>query len=286
MERTLYVTDLDGTLLTDGATLSPFTTEMVNRFLAQGGLFTYATARGFGSASRILKDLNLHLPAVTFNGTFVVDPKTGAHHHACRLDPEVRGDLLERMLGLGVYPVVYSIIDGRERVTWAEGRQTAGIQRYLDQRPHDTRKRPVRRAEELLDGEVFYMTLIDERQAIEDLLPRMEGLPGIRVHTLEDTYRPGEYWLEISPPDAGKDRGIGRLREMLGVDRVVCFGDNLNDIAMFAAADEAYAVGNAKEALKVVATGVIGTNEEDGVARYLMDREGRAEHGEGEAYGG
>lgn len=47
------------------------------------------------------------------------------------------------------------------------------------------------------------------------------------------------------------------------------FGDGENDVDLFEAADEAYAVANAADVLKAVATGVIGANDEDGVARWL-----------------
>lgn len=38
---------------------------------------------------------------------------------------------------------------------------------------------------------------------------------------------------------------------------------------MFEVSDEAYAVENAVEELKALATGIIGSNENDGVARWL-----------------
>ena len=47
------------------------------------------------------------------------------------------------------------------------------------------------------------------------------------------------------------------------------FGDSVNDLPMFKAADEAYAVSNALDELKNVATAVIGSNEEDAVASSL-----------------
>ncbi len=40
---------------------------------------------------------------------------------------------------------------------------------------------------------------------------------------------------------------------------------------MFQAADEAYAVANALPELKKYATGIIGSNEEDAVARFLQE---------------
>ena len=58
---------------------------------------------------------------------------------------------------------------------------------------------------------------------------------------------------------------------MLGCQRVVCFGDGVNDIPMFKDADEAYAVSNACDELKAYATAVIDSNENDGVAKWLLD---------------
>ena len=45
----------------------------------------------------------------------------------------------------------------------------------------------------------------------------------------------------------------------------------INDIPMFEISDECYAVENAVGELKAFATGVIESNEEDGVAKWLLD---------------
>jgi len=52
---------------------------------------------------------------------------------------------------------------------------------------------------------------------------------------------------------------------------MVVFGDNLNDLSMFQVADERYAVANAVQELKEIATGVIESNDNDGVARWLKE---------------
>jgi hydroxymethylpyrimidine pyrophosphatase-like HAD family hydrolase len=51
---------------------------------------------------------------------------------------------------------------------------------------------------------------------------------------------------------------------------VICFGDGKNDLSMFALADECYAVENAAEELKAIATGIIDCNDQDGVAKWLL----------------
>ncbi len=52
----------------------------------------------------------------------------------------------------------------------------------------------------------------------------------------------------------------------------MAFGDAMNDLPLFGVADESYAVENALPEVKEAATGVIGTNEQGGVARFLMER--------------
>ena len=62
------------------------------------------------------------------------------------------------------------------------------------------------------------------------------------------------------------------MKELLGVERVVCFGDSANDLSMFETADESYAPANASDMIKAAATAVIGHHDDEGVARFLRER--------------
>ena len=68
-----------------------------------------------------------------------------------------------------------------------------------------------------------------------------------------------------------KGAAAERLARELGADKMVVFGDAPNDAEMFCAASESYAVRNADERLKQIATGEIGYSEEDSVAKFLME---------------
>jgi len=85
----------------------------------------------------------------------------------------------------------------------------------------------------------------------------------------------GEPWLEILPTNTSKAHAIRQLKEKLGYDKLVVFGDGKNDMEMFELADEAYAVANAVPELKAIATAVIGGNNEDGVAKWLEEHVGK-----------
>ena len=59
MERVLYVSDLDGTLLNRQDRISPFSIRTINGLVEEGMLFTYATARSIESARTITGSLKL-----------------------------------------------------------------------------------------------------------------------------------------------------------------------------------------------------------------------------------
>ena len=60
---------------------------------------------------------------------------------------------------------------------------------------------------------------------------------------------------------------------MIGCDELIVFGDSLNDIPMFEIADKSYAVMNANDKLKQIATKTIGYNYDDSVALKLLEIE-------------
>ena len=122
---------------------------------------------------------------------------------------------------------------------------------------------------DLYKGQLFHYTCIDEKEKLELLYTKYKDRFPCVFYL--DMYTK-EYWLEIMPKGVSKANAISELKEMLGCDRVVVFGDNYNDLPMFKMADEAYAVENAVEEVKKAATAVIGSNEEDGVAHHLAAR--------------
>lgn len=69
--------------------------------------------------------------------------------------------------------------------------------------------------------------------------------------------------------ECNKGLAIQRIKQLCGCQRVIVFGDSANDISMFQMADESYATQNAIDELKEIATGIIESNQTDGVAKWL-----------------
>ncbi|MBO7450335.1 MAG: HAD hydrolase family protein, partial [Clostridiales bacterium] len=175
--------------------------------------------------------------------------------------------IVERM---GISPMVYSFVDGVERVSWIPEKKNDGIIRYVNNRPNDKRFREVHDNDSLYEGEIFYFTCIGEKEELQQVYDVFSKDDRYRCVMQQELYRP-EYWCEIMPARASKANAIKKLKKMWDCDRVISFGDAVNDIPMFEVSDECYAVSNAVEELKAIATGVIESNEDDGVAKWLVD---------------
>lgn len=276
-QDTLYVSDLDGTLLGPDAKIPDEALDLLNEMLDAGLPFTVATARSWTSAKPVLKGLRLRLPMVGYNGAFIVDPVTGRDVERCTLEKVQMERVMEAYLKHGITPMVFAMVDGAQKVSWVRPLETDGIRRYKQSRKGDPRLNPVETVAELYQGDVFYFSALGTRAELESAVPDLSGLEFAHVTFAADTYDAEEYWLETARCDATKAQGVDRLRRITGRQRIVCFGDNVNDLPMFAVADESYAVKNAVDVVKTAATGVVGSNIELGVVRFLQDKALREE---------
>lgn len=263
---TLFVSDLDGTLLDSNALLSDKSARILSKLSERGLLFTYATARSFITSSKITKNLNVSVPAIVYNGAFVVDSRTGDILIRNTFG-ETAKSILSDLLSQGVFPIVYSIIDGCEKFSYVEGKETEGLKRFLFTRKGDVRERAVPNSEALFEGDIFYFTCIDDNPVLPKLFDKYKSSQNLVLH--KDIYT-HDTWLEIMPKNSSKANASLLLKKMTNAKRIVSFGDGLNDLDLFSISDECYAVENAHEELKKKATEVIGKNDEDAVALWLL----------------
>lgn len=265
--RTLYVSDLDGTLLRPDQKTSPFTNQTIQQLVEQGLYFSYATARSFITASRATAGLHARIPLILYNGAFVLDSETRRILFSNFFPPDEIGWIRSVLDAHRIHPIVYAYIDGNEKFSYHTMQLNGGMRAFLDSRKGDIRERPVTSDEELYRGQIFYFTCIDRE---ETLYPAFRAFENRFQLVYQKELYSGEPWLEILPRSVSKAAAVLWLKEYLGCDRIISFGDGVNDLPMFRVSDECYAVENAVDELKQLATGIIGSNEEDGVAKWLL----------------
>jgi Cof subfamily protein (haloacid dehalogenase superfamily) len=270
-DKILYISDLDGTLLSPDESITPYTAQMLNALIEKGLLFTYATARSLATAGVLTRSLHLQLPVILNNGVFLTDSATGKILHTMTLKADQKSRVLTIIAQHHIPALVYALLDGRERVSWLGAWENNGIRLYIAARIGDERLRRVENLAALGAGEIFYITILAEEAEARRLESLFSGDESLTRLLSEDIYHRKEWWLELYHRDASKATAAETLRRRIGADRIVCFGDGLNDLPLFRACSEALAMGNAHPLVKQAATAVIGANCEDGVVRWLLE---------------
>lgn len=263
--NTLYVSDLDGTLLRSNEITSEYTNRIINNLTKRGMFFSYATARSLITAKKATKGLTAKIPLIVYNGAFVIDNITEKILIENYFDNAVL-NLLEDLFHNEVYPIVYAFINDEEKFSFVPNLSTRGMNIFINSRKGDIRTNPVKTIEDLKNGKIFYITCIDEPKKLEPLYKKYK----YDFHCVyqEDIYSK-EQWLEIMPKETSKSNAIKQLQSLLNCEKLVVFGDGKNDIDMFQLADEGYAVQNAHDDLKKYASAIIPSNDDDGVAKWL-----------------
>ena len=272
MQKTLYISDLDGTLLQPNERLSAFCCKTINQLVKRGMLFSYATARSYHTAKKCTAGLDAKIPLIVYNGALIVDNQTGDILTENIFSPQQASDIYTLLRQCGIHPIVYSLINGVEKFSYDQTAVPLPTRNFLDQRRGDGRDHPLTGDEQLLNGKVYYFTCIDESERLlkADRLIR-EQFGDICNQVCQKDIYSGDQWLEIMPASASKAHAARQLKELTGAEKMVAFGDGPNDLPLFDAADEGYAVENAHPLLKSAATSIIGLNTNDGVARWLLE---------------
>ncbi len=267
--KTLFISDLDGTLLSPAPEITERTAGIINSLTDSGVYFTFATARSVYSAAPITSGLRLNVPCLLMNGVSVYDTSEKRYIRSEYIAPEASAEVLRAFERHGVHCFMYRIRDDILTCCYSE-LTTKVMQSFAEVRKKDYKK-PFVQYDRLIDhadSSTVYFTTTGPREELLPVKLEVERIAGVDHAFYLDVYN-GEWYLEIFSHRASKANGIRFLREKYGFDRVVAFGDNLNDLSMFSASDVKVAVSNARDELKAAADFIAPPNTEDGVAEWL-----------------
>lgn len=266
--RTLYVSDLDGTLLNNEAKISERSSLLLNEAIAGGTLFTAATARTYSSVVPIFSSVRLNCPLILLNGAIIYDVKNLKTISASVIDNKTVKHILKLFQKYDVYPMVYFERNSKMTVEYTFLKTETQESYVKNTSSYNKCFSKVEQYSLSGGGKVVYMVTLDKKERLNSLYSELLNEKDICVNFYSDNYS-GEYFLEISASGVSKANAALKVKQMLNADKIVAFGDNLNDIPMFEIADKSIATENACEYVKQIATDVIGKNTDDAVAEYI-----------------
>ena len=271
-DMTLYVSDMDGTLLGDDSQVSATTASILNRLITQNGLlFTVATARTPATVVPLMQQVQAPLPFIVLSGAALWNVQEGRFEQVQAIPTEMVdmvADVFERH---GLHPLIYRNHHDTMIYTHHGGQLSAPETKFVAERLDLPLKRFILDDPDYRHSldEAMLIFAMNDYATLESVYNEIAGHIPCSPMLYCDSCDPSIALLEVYAQGCSKAAAIRRLATKVGAENIVVFGDNRNDLAMFQAAHTAIAVENAVPELKAVADIIIGPNTSDSVARWL-----------------
>ena len=269
--QTLYISDLDGTLLNRDSVVSPHSIEKINALLQKGMLFTVATARTPATVVPLLQQLNLNIPAILMNGAVLYDIQRQRYIRSNGFTDNSALRYISLLEKRELVPFVYRIAHNKLQVfhkPLANDMQRE-FKRQRENTPYKDFILTTDYQKELLDNPPLFLLVIDRFDKLQTAAAEISRAGKCSIFCYRDIIDPEYGNLEIYPKGVSKAATAQEIITRLNPWEVVVFGDNLNDLPLFRIADRRYAPENAMDEIKQQATAIIADNDHDGVARFL-----------------
>lgn len=259
----LIALDLDGTTLTSDKQITPRTAAVLRALVASGRHVTFATGRMLGSTARYAEQVGLELPHVVLNGSLVAR-RGESPLYGGALPAEVLADSRVGVPdGVGLFWLTGETLYSEPR--WASHWD------YLRSWNNGGDQEELADLREIERHPVYQLHWVGPADALETIAARYRDDVRWRLLGFASSQGPMHH-LELRQAGTHKGTGLAHLQRLLGVsqEETLAVGDWINDLDMLRVAGVGVAMGNACPEVRAVAEGVLdGTNDEDGLARFL-----------------
>ena len=245
----IILSDLDGTLFRNDKSISDYTKQVIRQVQAKGILFGICTARAKVNAVKFLDGVSPDI--MITNGGGMVSYR-GQKIYDCKFSVEETRKLIAAAFEFGGKGVVLSA--DNETGLYSNSKDELGDKFWTYNDFSDFKEPCMKMCIETLDKELV------EKIASSVGLEKVDYLPFSDIP-----------WSKMSKKGATKEKAIEALCDYLKLPlgAIAAFGDDFNDIGMLKICGKGIAMANAIEEVKAFADEVCGTNEEDGVARWM-----------------
>lgn len=259
----LIALDLDGTTLNAQGELSPLTIQTLQTLQKLGHKVIITTGRPDNISVNFYDELHLNTPMINFDGALVHIP-----HQNWQMAQELNlpDTILDDILTLkNQYPTNLIVAEGKSFLL--SDRPFTDVP-YLPDNPHPQQLLSA----ETLPRKPISMTIFAPKNVLGTLNTIIKAkYPQLLLNSWGSWV---DKAIEIATQGAYKSRAVRYVADYyhLSLNDVLAFGDDENDLDMLAAAGLGVAMKNGSDRAKAAAnTQTAFTNDEDGVARFLID---------------
>ena len=250
MNIKMILTDLDHTLLRSDGSISEYTKQILKQCQSLGILVVIATARYWIGAKRYIEEVQPDYE-ITTDGTLI--HQRGKQIYSCSMDTIAANQIIQDLIEQ----------NPNTEITVAADRLVLWNSHHISE-------------SEKLHKAVFYDYKEPLNCPINKIVAELsDGDIAVKIanknHCRLQSYR-GENWYAFLPEKSGKIQAILELAKLLNISLsdIVSFGDDINDMEMLQICGIGVAVSNAVADVKAVADCVTLSNDEDGVADWIV----------------
>ena len=267
----IFFSDMDGTFLDDQKRIGPLSWKMLDAVAAAGALFVPCTGRALTGIPHELVEHPAVRYVVASNGAAVYDATSG---EALMRTPLSRARLMELLALTRGRDVVFDIFARGTCFCWrpnfdrldaftrdeAETRFMQSLRTPYDESPAEF-------IETIEDAD--RVTFLWRDPADRDALAR-----GLAADPSLSVVRSLPFNFEASDAQATKGTALMWLCAHLGIarERSYAFGDSINDLSMLGRAGTGVAMANAEAETKAAADVTYASNNDEGVARFILEK--------------
>lgn len=259
--KTVFISDLDGTLLKSDKSLNPDDTAALDRYKSLGGRFTIATGRPLHTVYNYINELKISQPVILCNGAVIYDPCKAKILYEADLPDDAAGLIKElRSRYKNVSAEIYTFnhhyyFNLNDVEKWHQN--LLGIEFIMAETPED------------IDEPWIKMLFADEAEVIDDMCRYVKRFEGGQLRFVRSYSK----FLEVLPDGVSKGSALGRLVDIMGWhdEFLVSAGDYDNDIEMLRRADLSFCPSNSEECVKNAASRVLKNTCDTGAVAEALE---------------
>lgn len=260
LSKIFLITDMDGTLLPENKILSEKDKQAIKRFRKDGGQFTIATGRTLQSALKYIKELEIELPVILYNGSLIYDIHTDNVMFTDELpdySKEIAEELFEYMENPGGEVLrldnIYVVCNNEYEKEHTRICQVEPAYTTLDSVPA---------------GGWFKILFATE----PSLVTKLEEYVKAKDYPV-DFVRSHDIFIEMLPKGSSKGAALKEYVKLLNMENftIVAAGDYHNDIEMLQTADIGAATANAQQDVKNIADIILKKSSDENAIAELID---------------
>lgn len=264
-EKHLIALDLDGTLLSDDKKILTPTKKIITDLMEEGHIVVIATGRSNRLSILYYHELGLTTPLINSNGAVI--------HHP--LDPSwgIRHTPLEHRTALEIIDASYQMNSKNILAAVHDAVYLDKFDQNIMNFYQPTEKDPfhIGNVVDRLKEDPTLMLLYPDKNTLPTLTDYLNDMHADII----DHRNWGEpfHIIEVTNKSVNKAIALHQVAKEYGIppERVIAFGDELNDLAMIDYAGVGVAMGNAVDQVKNIANYVADTNENNGIGLFLAD---------------